>query len=65
MQKEQQELANLIKGKKVAFIGAGVSHKTLIREFVELGRRSRSVTRKRAWRSSATTPPPSRSWASA
>ena len=25
------------KGKKVAFIGAGVSHKTLIREFVELG----------------------------
>ena len=27
MQKEQQELANLIKGKKVAFIGAGVSHK--------------------------------------
>ena len=37
MQKEQQELANLIKGKKVAFIGAGVSHKTLIREFVELG----------------------------
>ena len=39
MQKEQQELANLIKGKKVAFIGAGVSHKTLIREFVELGAR--------------------------
>ena len=37
MQKEQQKLANLIKGKKVAFIGAGVSHKTLIREFVELG----------------------------
>ena len=31
MQKEQQELANLIKGKKVAFIGAGVSHKTLIK----------------------------------
>ena len=31
MQKEQQELANLIKGKKVAFIGAGVSHKTLRR----------------------------------
>ena len=37
MQKEQQELANLIKGKKVAFIGAGVSYKTLIKEFVELG----------------------------
>ena len=32
MQKEQQELANLIKGKKVAFIGAGVSHKTLIKD---------------------------------
>ena len=41
MQKEQQELANLIKGKKVAFIGAGVSHKTLIREFVELGAQDR------------------------
>ena len=30
MQKEQQQLAELVKGKKVAFIGAGVSHKTLI-----------------------------------
>ena len=37
MQKDQQKLAELIKGKKVAFIGAGVSHKTLIKEFVELG----------------------------
>ena len=37
MQKEQQQLAALIKGKKVAFIGAGVSHKALIKEFVELG----------------------------
>ena len=37
MQKEQQQLEQLIKGKKVAFIGAGVSHKTLIKEFVELG----------------------------
>ena len=37
MQKDQQKLEQLIKGKKVAFIGAGVSHKTLIREFVELG----------------------------
>ena len=27
MQKEQQELANLIKGKKVAFIGAGLSRR--------------------------------------
>ena len=30
-------MQQLIKGKKVAFIGAGVSHKTLIKEFVELG----------------------------
>ena len=30
MQKDQQKLEQLIKGKKVAFIGAGVSHKTLI-----------------------------------
>ncbi len=37
MQKDQQKLAALIQGKKVAFIGAGVSHKTLIKEFVELG----------------------------
>ncbi|MCI5573458.1 MAG: UDP-N-acetylmuramoyl-L-alanine--D-glutamate ligase [Faecalibacterium prausnitzii] len=37
MQKDQQKLEQLIKGKKVAFIGAGVSHKTLIREFVEMG----------------------------
>ena len=37
MQQEQQRLADLVRGKRVAFIGAGVSHKTLIREFVELG----------------------------
>ncbi len=37
MQKEQQKLTELVKGKKVAFIGAGVSHKTLIEEFVGLG----------------------------
>ena len=37
MKKDQQKLEQLIKGKKVAFIGAGVSHKTLIKEFVELG----------------------------
>ena len=37
MQKDQQKLAELIRGKKVAFIGAGVSHKTLIKEFVERG----------------------------
>ena len=38
MQKEQQQLAELVKGKKVAFIGAGVSHKRCIEQFVELGR---------------------------
>ena len=32
-----EKLQQKIQGKKVAFIGAGVSHKTLIREFVELG----------------------------
>ncbi len=37
MQKEQQQLAALVRGKRVAFIGAGVSHKTLIEEFVGLG----------------------------
>ena len=37
MQKEQQQLAELVKGKKVAFIGAGVSHKRCIEQFVELG----------------------------
>ncbi len=37
MQQEQQRLADLVRGKRVAFIGAGVSHKTLIREFVGLG----------------------------
>lgn len=37
MQKEQEKLRQLICGKKVAFIGAGVSHKTLIREFAEMG----------------------------
>lgn len=64
MQKEQQELANLIKGKKVAFIGAGVSHKTLIKEFVELGAHVTLCDQKKSVEVSATTPPPSRSWAS-
>ena len=32
-----EQLQNLIKGKKVAFIGAGVSHKHCIEQFVELG----------------------------
>lgn len=65
MQKDQQKLVDLIKGKKVAFIGAGVSHKTLIKEFVELGAHVTLCDQKRAWRTSATTLPPSRSWASA
>ena len=33
-----EQLQELIKGKKVAFIGAGVSHKRCIAQFVELGR---------------------------
>ncbi|MCI2046436.1 MAG: UDP-N-acetylmuramoyl-L-alanine--D-glutamate ligase [Faecalibacterium sp.] len=37
MQQEQQKLAALICGKKVAFIGAGVSHKALIPAFAEMG----------------------------
>lgn len=37
MQQEQQRLAQWVCGKKVAFIGAGVSHKALIKEFAELG----------------------------
>ena len=32
-----EQLQNLIQGKKVAFIGAGVSHKHCIEQFVELG----------------------------
>ena len=32
-----QQLEQLVKGKKVAFIGAGVSHKRCIEQFVELG----------------------------
>ena len=32
-----EQLQELIKGKKVAFIGAGVSHKRCIEQFVELG----------------------------
>ena len=62
MQKDQQKLAQLIQGKKVAFIGAGVSHKTLIKEFVELGAHVTCATRKRAWRTLAIMPLPSGSW---
>ena len=32
-----EQLQKLIQGKKVAFIGAGVSHKSCIEQFVELG----------------------------
>lgn len=64
MQKDQQKLAQLIQGKKVAFIGAGVSHKTLIKEFVELGAHVTLCDQKRAWRTLAITPPPSGNWAS-
>ena len=63
MQKDQQKLAELIRGKKVAFIGAGVSHKTLIKEFVELGAHVTLCDRKRAWRSLAVMPLPSGNWA--
>ena len=32
-----EQLAAYVRGKKVAFIGAGVSHKELIPQFVEMG----------------------------
>lgn len=64
MQKDQQKLAQLIQGKKVAFIGAGVSHKTLIKEFVELGAHVTLCDQKRAWRTLAITLPPFGNWAS-
>ena len=35
--KYNQQLADYVRGKKVAFIGAGVSHKELIPQFVEMG----------------------------
>ena len=37
MQQDRARLAAFINGKKVAFIGAGVSHKTLIGQFCEMG----------------------------
>ncbi len=37
MEQDRQKLAARIRGKKVAFIGAGVSHKALIPQFVEMG----------------------------
>ena len=64
MQKDQQKLAQLIQGKKVAFIGAGVSHKTLIKEFVELGAHVTLCDQKKSVEDLAITLPPSGSWAS-
>lgn len=64
MQKEQQQLAELVKGKKVAFIGAGVSHKTLIEEFVGLGAHVTLCDKRTAWTTLAATPRPSAAWAS-
>ena len=37
MQSDRDALAALVRGKKVAFIGAGVSHRELIPQFVEMG----------------------------
>ena len=37
MQQDRERLAAFINGKKVAFIGAGVSHKTLIGQFCAMG----------------------------
>ena len=51
-----EQLEKLIQGKKVAFIGAGVSHKRCIEQFVELGAQARCATRKNPSRTLATTP---------
>ena len=51
-----QQLQELIQGKKVAFIGAGVSTSAALSSLSSWARRSRSATRKRAWRTSVTTP---------
>ena len=51
-----EQLQELIKGKKVAFIGAGVSHKRCIAQFVELGAQVTLCDQKKAWTTSATTP---------
>ena len=37
MRQDREKLESFLKGKKVAFIGAGVSHKTLIGQFCEMG----------------------------
>ena len=51
-----EQLQELIKGKKVAFIGAGVSQKRCIAQFVELGAQVTLCDQKKAWTTSATTP---------
>ena len=43
-----EQLEKLIQGKKVAFIGAGVSHKRCIEQFVELGAQRKTERRGRA-----------------
>lgn len=44
-----EQLKAMVAGKKVAFIGAGVSHKPCITMLAALGQISPSATRKRAW----------------
>ena len=48
MNQAQEKLAALVRGKKVAFIGAGVSHKQLIRQFVEMGAQVTLCDRKKS-----------------
>ena len=39
MQEQFEPLASRVRGRRVAFIGAGVSHRELIGQFVEMGAR--------------------------
>ena len=48
MNQAQEKLAALVRGKKVALIGAGVSHKQLIRQFVEMGAQVTLCDRKKS-----------------
>lgn len=52
MENKAVEFYNGLKGKKVAFIGAGVSHKTLIKMFTEYGAKV-TLCDKRSFQSSA------------
>ena len=47
---------SLFRAKKVAFIGAGVSHKRCIEQFVELGAQVTLCDQKKTWTTSVTTP---------